>query len=271
MENRVRDVVGEYVARVRQDMDARVEALTTTLADLAVEQLRLQEQQAAEHRTLQKHLADAQQALQEQHAATEQALMEQLAAEEAAQQARATEVIRVARDARVETLHRVLDSFQRIDQSDGLNGILNALSTAVANQASRVAILLVDGYMLRPWGHRGFETGTEPAEMPIGASGTLASAVAVRKTSFVQPVAEGQPSVEPAFMRLPDGRRGFVVPLLVGGDVVAVLYADDSPGAAGENDTSSWSDEVELLARHAAVRLENVTSHRAVEALAGPN
>jgi len=268
MEHRVRDIVGEYVARVRQDLDARGESLSTTLSQLAAEHHQLLEQQAAEQRTLQARLAEMQQALQDQQAAAEHALRDRQAAEAEAEIARASEMLQAVREARVGTLERVLGAFRRIDQSDGLNTILDALTKAVASRAARVAILLVDGYMLRPWGHTGFEAGTGPGEMPLGASGTLAAAVAMRRTTAVPPAGDGQPSAEPAFMRLPAGRQGCIVPLLVGGDVVAVLYADDLTRADDSADTSSWTDEVELLARHAAVRLENVTSHRAVEVLA---
>jgi len=217
---------------------------------------------------LQARLVEMQQALQDQQAAADHALRDRQAAEERAEIARASQVLEAAREARVDTLERVLGAFRRIDQSEGLNTILDALTKAVAGRAARVAILLVDGYMLRPWGHTGFEAGTGPSEMPLGASGTLAAAVAVRKTTVVQQAADGQQNVEPAFMRLPTGRQGCIVPLLVGGDVVAILYADDLTRADDGADTASWSDEVELLARHAAVRLENITSHRAVEVLA---
>ncbi len=233
VEHRVREVVDEHVAQVRQDLDARVEALTANLASLADQQRTEIEQQATE--------------------------------------ARAAGVIEATRKIRVETLQRLLGSIRRIDEADGLNGILEALSKAALDQTSRVAVLLVDGYMFRPWGHFGFEPGTEPAEMPIGASGTLASAVTVGQSSFVEPAVEGQESMEPAFMRVAGGHRGMVIPLTVGGDVVAVLYADDTTLTVGEDDTSPWPEEVELLARHAAVRLENVTSTRAVEVLARPD
>jgi len=235
IEHRVREVVDEYVARVRHDLDAHVEVLTADLVRMAAEQEDQQEQQAAE-----------QQAAQEQ----------------------AGEVIKAARSVHAETLQRLLGSIRRIDESDGLNGILETLAQAVEAQTSRVAILLVDGYMFRTWGHFGFEDGTAPTELPIGASGTLASAVAVRQTSFVPPVTEDRESPEPAFMRLAEGHTGLVVPLSVGGEVVGVLYADDMTRSVAQEDVPLWIEEVELLARHAAVRLENVTSVRAVEALA---
>jgi transcriptional regulator with GAF, ATPase, and Fis domain len=138
-----------------------------------------------------------------------------------------------------------------------------------AAETSRVAILLVDGYMLRTWEHVGFAEGKGPTEMPIGAAGTLAAAVALKQTSFVPTVIAGSESAVPAFMRVPAGHTGLVVPLTVGGDVVAVLYADDVARAVEQEDAPLWTEEVQLLARHAALALENVTSVRTVEVLAG--
>jgi len=88
--------------------------------------------------------------------------------------------------------------------------------------------------------------------MAIGASGTLAAAVALQQTSFVPPLIEGREFTVPAFMRVPVGHTGLVVPLAVGGEVVAVLYADDVDRSEEQEDAPVWTEEVELLARHAA-------------------
>lgn len=173
------------------------------------------------------------------------------------------------RQIRVETLERLLGAVRRIDEADSLTGILGALIHGAAAETSRVAILLVDGYMFRTWNHQGFEEGTSPTEMPIGGSGTLAAAVALRQSSFVPPMIEGRESAVPPFMRVPAGHTGLVVPLAIGGEVVAVLYADDMFRSVEQEDAPLWTEEVELLARHAALRLENVTSVRTVEVLAG--
>jgi hypothetical protein len=48
---------------------------------------------------------------------------------------------------------------------------------------------------------------------------------------------------------------------------VAVLYADDVGRPEEQEDAPVWTEEVDLLVRHASVRLENVTSIRTVEVL----
>ena len=191
------------------------------------------------------------------------------AARTAAEQAEQAEPASVTvRNTRVDTVERLLGAVRRIDRAGSLSGILEALAKGASAQTSRVAVLLVDGDMFHTWGHFGFAPGVGPSDMPIGVSGTLAAAVALRQTSFVPPMLEGRDSSVPEFMRVPAGFTGLVVPLSVGGDVVAVLYADDVGRTQEQEDAPVWTEEVELLARHAAVRLENVTSFRTVEVMA---
>ena len=66
-------------------------------------------------------------------------------------------------------------------------------------------------------------------------------------------------------MQVPVGHTGLVVPLIVGGDVVAVLYADDVGAKDEQEDAPVWTEEIDLLVRHAAIRLENLTSVRTAE------
>ena len=56
-----------------------------------------------------------------------------------------------------------------------------------------------------------------------------------------------------------------VVPLIVGGEVVAVLYADDVGHAEQQEDAPVGTEEIDLLVRHASIRLENLTSARTAE------
>jgi putative methionine-R-sulfoxide reductase with GAF domain len=175
-----------------------------------------------------------------------------------------------ARESRVDTVERLLGSVRRIDEATSLSSILEALVQGASAETSRVGVLLVDGDRLKVWGHRGFAQGTGPSDMPIGASGTLAAAIAMRQSSFVPPVIDVRANPTPVFMRVPVGFTGVVVPLVVGGDVVAVLYADDVDRSPTQEDAPIWIEEVELLARHASICLENVTSVRTVELLARP-
>ena len=251
-EQRVREVVDAYLDRTIHDLEARVQALTKDLIGLIIDQ------EARHARELEQLRQQVTSAAPVGEPVPEQVVAPVLSAVPAS----------ATREARVETMERLLGSVRRIDQSNGLNAILGALARGAAAETSRVAILLVDGHMFRTWGHFGFAEGTGPTEMPIGASGTLAAAVALKQTCFVPPVIDGRDGEGPAFMRVPAGHTGLVVPLTVGGEVVAVLYADDMARSVEHEDAPLWTEELELLARHAAIRLENVTSARTVEVLA---
>ncbi len=250
-EQRVREVVNAYLDRTVHDLEVRVQALTKDLIGL------ITHQEA-------RHARELEQLRQQVIAAPvlDPALGQRVAPFLPSVPANPT------REARVETMERLLGSVRRIDECASLNAILGALARGAAAETSRVAILLVDGYMCRTWGHFGFAEGTGPTEMPIGASGTLAVAVALKQACFVPPIIEGREGEGPAFMHVPAGHTGLAVPLTVGGEVVAVLYADDIARSLEHEDAPLWTEELELLARHAAIRLENVTSARTVEVLA---
>jgi hypothetical protein len=274
IEHRVREAVDAYVARVRHDLDAHVRGLTSDLARL------IGEQKDQWHQELDRAVTEARAESERVFRARIEGIRDELTREMDTRMARervemqerlaAATPKQGVRDSRVDTVERLLGSVRRIDEAHNLSGILEALARGASAETSRVAILLVDADMFRIWGHFGFAHGAGPSPMPIGASGTLAAAVALHQTSFVPPLIEGREFAVPAFMRVPVGHTGLVVPLAVGGEVVAVLYADDVDRSTEQEDAPVWTEEVELLARHAALRLENVTSVRTVEVLTHP-
>jgi hypothetical protein len=273
IEHRVREALDAYMARVRHDMDAHLRGLTSDLLRLVTEH---QDQWRTE---LERGAAEARADAERTFRSRLESARDELAREMEVRLARERADLQVAmaaakgseRDTRLDTVERLLGAARKIDEATSLSSILEALIQGASAQTSRVAMLMVDGDHLTVWGHRGFTSGLAPTDMPIGASGTLAAAVAVRQSSFVPPLIDGRYHQTPAFMRVPVGFTGVVIPLVVGGDVVAVLYADDVDKTATQEDAPIWTEEVELLARHAAVCLENITSVRTVEVLARPN
>lgn len=273
IEHRVRESLDAYMARVRHDMDAHLRSLTSDLMRLVSEH---QDQWRLE---LERGVAEARADAERTFRSRIETVRDELAREMDTRLARERADLQVAleqakgkgRESRIDTVDRLLTSIRRIDDAETLSAILESLVLGAAGQTSRVALLLVEGAHLRPWGHRGFAHGTHPVEMAVGASGTLAAAVATRQSAFVPPVIEGRGATSPAFMRVPVGHTGFVVPMVVGGEVVALLYADDVDRTPVQEDAPVWTEEVELLTRHAAIRLENVTTVKTVEVLARPN
>jgi hypothetical protein len=75
----------------------------------------------------------------------------------------------------------------------------------------------------------------------------------------------------PAFTHLPADRMGLAVPVIVGGRVVAVVYADGVTQDGREQLVpSSWPEVIEILARHAARCLEALTVQKSAATTPSP-
>ncbi len=234
-EQRVREAVDRFVARVRQDTDTRLEELATEL--------------------LQVIQADS----RSSRVDVERAAIEVARA-----------VARGGGQARHQLMDRVVNAIRKLDDAVTLRGVLEALAEGAASEASRVAVLVLDAGILRPYRHHGYGPGLAPVEMAVEATPLLRSAIALRQTTPV-PAAGDRPDARmPAFMRVVTGQLGLILPLVLGQQVVALVYAEGAAKQAKEAGDPVWTEQVEVLVRHAAARLENVTSQRTVEVLTNP-
>ena len=66
----------------------------------------------------------------------------------------------------------------------------------------------------------------------------------------------------PAFVALPAAGAAVAVPVLVGGEPVGAVYADEGTRGSGP-DGARWIPTIEILARHAGLRLEALAAERA--------
>lgn len=235
-EQDVREAVDRFVARVRQETDKQLEALAAEL--LTVVQ--------GDMRTTRLDLERA-----------------------AVDVARA--VARGGAHARHDLMVRIIDAVRRLDEATTLGGIIEALALGAAAEAARVTVLMVDGQTLRAWRHHGFAPGQAPRDLSVSASPILNAAVQLRQITPVSPPVEADDLTRPVFMRPAAGHAGLVMPLVVNKDVVALVYADGPDRAGNDTGAPVWSEQVEVLVRHASGRLENVTSQRTVEVLTSPS
>ncbi|MEO7192776.1 MAG: hypothetical protein ABI051_17140 [Vicinamibacterales bacterium] len=233
-EIQVRDAVDRFLSRIRQDMDGR-------LKDLADELLQVVQGDARVPRV------DLERAAVELGRAA----------------------ARGGTQARRDLIARVLAAIRRLDEAVGLRGVLDAVADGAMAEAGRVAVLLLEDTTLRVYRHQGFETGRLPEDLPIDASPRLAMAVQQRQPTSLINGQDGELAA-PLFLRVAQGRRGLLSPLVVGHDVVAVVYAEGPERQEGDTGEPVWIEQVEVLVRHAAARLENVTSKRTVEVLTNP-
>ena len=170
------------------------------------------------------------------------------------------------REAMLAEMERLVESFRRLDATSSLSALLDALADAAAQEAPRTALLLVRGRDLQGWAFAGFsDAPAEPRRLivPLDALGDFARVVESRIRAEIQPSTFGGPAATRLAFAAPHaGDVGVAVPVAVGGDVAAVLYADDG-GEAERTVPASWPETLELLARHAARCLEAQTAIRA--------
>jgi hypothetical protein len=168
--------------------------------------------------------------------------------------------------ARIDLLAALVGAMRLLDEAETLRSILDALARGVSAEASRTAVMLVDGDTVRRFADFGYAVGPRPADVPVDSFSALARAVNEKQRIALSSAAASFSGDVPAFLRPATGHSGLVIPVVVGGNVVSLVYAEGpdrmtSPGA------SVWIEAIELLVRHAASRLENVTSRRTVEVL----
>ena len=162
---------------------------------------------------------------------------------------------------------RLLEAARALDQAGSLSEVLDRLITSAALEASRVGLVLAVGEELRGWRFIGFPADDQPSSvaMPRADAGVLSAAVRTGASTAVDPAS---PKLAPPTFAAPGGASGVAVPVTIGGEVVAVLYADQEGEDGSRGSTSAWPDAIELLARHAARCLEAKTALNAVHVLA---
>jgi hypothetical protein len=230
---RAKEAVERFVARVRHNIDVHLDTLAEDLVK----------------------------ALQEEGG---QVSMERLS--ELARSASVTQ----AHESRVDVMAKLLGAMRLQDEATSIKGILDALGRGAAGEAARVAVmLLVDGHTLRAFGDHGY-SGARPADVALDSFALLARAVRERQRVPVTGTTRGQDL--PAFMQPAAGHAGVILPVVVAGVAVALVYAEgpDKQPAQPAGGGAVWIEHVEILVRHASSRLENITSRRTVEVLTNP-
>jgi hypothetical protein len=183
----------------------------------------------------------------------------------AVEEARAEWLVR-ERHASLARSERLLGAVRSLDNAASLSDVLDCLVAAARDEAGRAALLVVKGATLRGWSYAGFAEGMLPAteiSVPASDAGLLGTAIRRkdRATSTELPLDSVSLSSAP-FTLSSDDRVGIAVPLLVDGEPVGVLYADDD-GESERAVPSAWPECVELLVRHAGRCLESLTARRA--------
>jgi hypothetical protein len=236
------------VTRAREDAVAELTARHE--AELAARDAALAERDAAQAER------DAAQAERESAQAERHATLERQAHE------RQT----IERETMLAAMERLVTAFRRLDEGQSLSQLLDVLATEAARETPRCAVFVVRGRNLQGWSFSGFDAAPRDARGVTFALDVIpdfervidqGARAEVHHTAF-----SGDDSGPLNFITLRHEDVGVAVPVIVGGQVAALVYADD--GADVDRAVpSSWPEAIELLARHAARCLEAQTAIRA--------
>jgi len=172
------------------------------------------------------------------------------------------------RDGEMAGVSRLLESIRGLDGASSLSEVLDALALASAREAARAAVVVLRGDRIQGWRMSGFgprDTQPKSIDLALGESGVIGLAVGAARAVTTR---DGQTAAAgPGFEPLPADRMGLAVPVVVGGRVVAVVYADGVTLDGHERPVpSGWPEVIEVLARHAGRCLEALTQQRAAAA-----
>ena len=158
---------------------------------------------------------------------------------------------------------RLFGAMRAMDAAKSLTEILTILVQAAATEASRAAVFIGHGDHLQ--GHKAIGFTTEVGAHRVAATGAGLLAQAVERREAV--MSSREPGLEaPAFAGQPGGQASLALPIAIGGEPVAVLYADDG-GSTNQVAPASWPEAVQILGSHAASCLAHLTATRTAQAM----
>ena len=179
--------------------------------------------------------------------------------------------VAVAREqAALGVVTRLRDALNHLDEQTTLSGVLDALAELAGAEAGRAALFVAAEGGLQSWRLVGFdapadETGRVLSAADAGVAGRAIDErrnVAVSRGAGDGAQGDGAGDRSPVFAALAEECTGVAVPVLIGGEPLVAVYADDGTAGRG-SDSARWIAVVEILARHAGSRLEALAAERA--------
>ena len=169
---------------------------------------------------------------------------------------------------------RLAETVRALDEAPTLGDVLDTLTEGTGREVDRVAVLLVKGDRLEGWRLSGFGVSAGPAEsidLSLAEAGLPGVVVRTGVTALYPAVDSGpadvaQASAPPPFARDAGARDALALPVIVGGAVVAVVYADTARFSLPSSQTH-WSSVLEVMVRHTSRVLEAMTVQELVRSL----
>jgi hypothetical protein len=165
----------------------------------------------------------------------------------------------------LERATRLGDAVRTIDEAGGLSEVLERLVQCAADEVDRAAMLIVKGNRLTGWRLAGFSPDAPPAKsIDLGVEEAGLPGVVVESgTAWSRPAGATDGPSLPPFAADTGERHAMAFPVLVGGEVVAVLYADVEENRGILSSDARWPAILEVLIRHASRVLEAMTVQQA--------
>ena len=165
------------------------------------------------------------------------------------------------------TTRRLLDSVQALGRARSLSAMLDTLASAAAREASRASVLTLREGRAHGWRFIGFGAldQTPPVDLRLDDTGIIANAARANAVASEEPV--------PAFAELGQPASCLALPIALGGEVVAVLYADDGSRRLDAQTPTSEprvlnAEALEIVARFAACGIEAITAFKVARSIA---
>ncbi|MFM8534054.1 MAG: hypothetical protein ACKOEC_10815 [Acidimicrobiia bacterium] len=249
--------ISDAEARVRAEIDTRVAQALAEDREVASREIRRQiegESNEKVHHALEAAENRMRMALADGEAKAAEALKAVVAA------ARVKE-----REIEMAAISRLLESIRGLDGATSLSEVLDALALAAAREAARAAVVVLRADRIQGWRMAGFgPRDAQPKSIDLALADSGVIGLAVGSARAVTTRDSQSAAIGPGFETLPSDKMGLAVPVIVGGRVVAVVYADavsingqhERPGPRG------WPELIEVLARHAGRCLEALTSQK---------
>jgi chemotaxis protein histidine kinase CheA len=158
---------------------------------------------------------------------------------------------------------RLADAIRNLDEARGLSEVLERLVQCSGHEVDRAAMLLVKGGRLQGWRLAGFAPGASARSIDLSVEDAgLAGVVIESGVSASRPSDATDGPALPPFASNSGDRHAMALPVRVGGEVVAVLYAD-APRPNAPSSAARWPAILEVLVRHASRVLEGMTVEQA--------
>jgi hypothetical protein len=167
---------------------------------------------------------------------------------------------RVAYQSELSRMARLLRALRSLDGARGISSVLDGLVQCAGQEVDRAAMLVVKGERLIGWRLEGFAADSPPAksiDLIVDEAG-LAGVVLQTGVATSRLFHADDGPVSPMFAGNTTGRDTMALPVVVGGEVVAVLYAD-APCVDGVAADPQWPATLEVLVRHGSRVLEAIT------------